>query len=92
LKGSYKLSGTKHLINIVFGLPFNIGKIMNTIMSEKITLAYTNMPSNKVNYDYGFAKCLCLNAFIPSVGDIGLGVAVLSHGKLMNFSIVCDTH
>ena len=24
--------------------------------------------------------------------NIGLGVAVLSHGKLMNFSIVCDTH
>lgn len=61
-------------------------------MSEKITLAYTNMSSNKENYDYGFAKCLALNAFVPSVGDIGLAIAVLTHGKLMNFSCVFNTH
>lgn len=61
-------------------------------MSNKITLAYTNMPSNRQNYDFGFAKTLCLNASVATVGDIGLAIAALTHGKLMNFSIVCDKH
>jgi hypothetical protein len=90
LIGSNKVMGMDMFISILLQLPFNLAQYSFTLLSQKITMTLSSAPGPKECLYYGDYKIDGLIAFIPSIGDMVFGMAMVSFGDVMQFSLMTD--
>jgi hypothetical protein len=88
--GSIYLLGMQHFVNLILMLPFGLAKTTFNIMTSKLTMMYSNMPSPSVNYNFKTAKCNSMTVFLPACGDLLCGLIAISHGKIMKLGLITD--
>ena len=82
--------GMDTFISILLQLPFNLAQYSFIILSQKITMTLSSAPGPKVPLMYGDYKMDGLIAFIPSIGDMVFGIAMVSFGDVMQVSLMTD--
>ena len=92
LIGSSKLLGMQNFISVLLLLPFNLAKHSITLLSKKLTMTYSNMPTSLKPYDYAGYKCTSMTGFLPAVGDMLCGIVFTSHANVLKFGLITDTH
>ena len=90
LIGSPKLFGMQKFIALLLILPFNLFKLSIKVLTKKLSMTYSNVPSPVKNYVYCGYKCNSWSGFLPAVGDMMCGFAVVSHGTIIKGALMSD--
>ena len=92
LKGSSLLIGVDRLLKIALYLPFNLSSLLFQYLAGRVTMAYSNVPSPGINYNFGGVKCNNVTVFLPSSGNMMTGLIAVSHGKVIKLGFITDKH
>lgn len=78
------------LVWLINQLPFNAAKFAFKILSDKLTMAYSNMPQTKSRYNFGGVRVNSMTAFLPAVGEMKCGITAVSHGNTTKIGLISD--
>ena len=80
------------LCKVLLYLPFNLAKFVFNLFTTKFTMAYSNVPSPGINYNFGGVRCNNVTVFLPSSGDMMCAIIAVCHGQILKIGFITDKH
>ena len=77
---------------MILQLPYGLAAWAFWWLSKKLTFTFSGMPGARKDWSFGETKVYSLTCFIPSVGDMQVGITQYSAEKTMTVGLATDTH
>ena len=82
--------GIRTVQSVSVGTPFTLPKLSMDLLSDKLTLIFSNLNASKEVFDYMGKKFLGSFYYGLAVGKISVGITICSVGHTMHLSCVSD--
>lgn len=79
-------------VKMILQLPYGLAAWAFWLLSKKLTFVYSGMPGAKKDWLFGETKIYSLSCFIPSLGDMQVGITQYSGEKALSIGLATDTH
>lgn len=90
LKKSIEPFAMYYFIYLATLLPSFIASFITKFVASKMSLVFSNVPGPKKPLTFVEKKAKSMFFFVPSLGNLGSGISILSHGDIVKIGCISD--